>query len=106
MELTIKKETENPVLERKEIIFEASSEKTLSREEARKKLAALKNVNETNIVIKSIKQKFGQHVCYGEAHVYKSSDALKRLEPKYLRERRLKKKVKKEEQVKAKNSEK
>jgi len=106
MDLTIKKETENPVLERKEIIFEAPVEKTISREEAKKKLAALKNVSENNIVIKSIKQKFGQHVCYGEAHIYKSIDVLKRLEPKYLIERGSQKKAKKEEQSEAKNPEK
>jgi small subunit ribosomal protein S24e len=106
MELTIKEETYNPVLERNEIIFEAQVEKTLSRADVRKKLAALKNVNEANIVIKYIKQNFGQQTCYGKAHIYKSLDVLKRLEPKYLLERGTKKEAKKEEQTEAKNSEK
>jgi len=110
MELAIKEETYNPVLERNEIIFEAQVDKTLSRADVRKKLAALKNVNESNIVIKYIKQNFGQRTCYGKAHIYKSLDVLKRLEPKYLlvrgTKKEEKKEAKKEEQAEAKNSEK
>ncbi len=91
MQIEIIKEAHNPVLERKEIEFEISAKVTPSREEIRKKLAALKNAKEEFIVIKYIKQLFGQHKAVGKAHIYNSMEVLKRVEPKYLLERGKKK---------------
>ncbi|MCD6247732.1 MAG: 30S ribosomal protein S24e [Candidatus Diapherotrites archaeon] len=84
MELNITNEVQNPVLERKEIEFEINTVVTPSREEIKRKLAALKNAKEELIVIKYIKQLFGEHRAVGKAHVYKSAEMLKRAEPKYL----------------------
>lgn len=91
MELNITKEDYNPVLERKELEFEVSANVTPSREEIKKKLAALKNAKDELIVIKYIKHLFGEHRAVGKAHIYKSAEMLKKVEPKYLLERGKKK---------------
>ena len=91
MELNITNEVQNPVLERKEIEFEINTAVTPSREEIKRKLAALKNAKEELIVIKYARQLFGEHRVVGKAHIYKSAEMLKRVEPKYLLERGKKK---------------
>ena len=84
MELEITKETYNPVLEREEIFFEVKDAKTPKREDVKKRLAALKNADESLIAVKYIRQNFGKTTCYGKAHLYKSPETLKRVEPKYI----------------------
>lgn len=91
MELNITNEGYNPALERKEIEFEVNTSVTPSRKEIKKKLAALKNTEEELVVIKYIKQLFGEHRAVGKAHIYKSAEMLKKVEPRYLLERGKKK---------------
>ncbi|MCX8190328.1 MAG: hypothetical protein N3F05_03840 [Candidatus Diapherotrites archaeon] len=84
MEIEIKEDISNPVVGREEIIFEIKGALVFKRDEVKKRIAQLKNTNESNIVIRYIKRRFGERRCFGEAHLYKNSDLLKRFEPKHI----------------------
>lgn len=106
MDLCIVKESENKTLERTELAFEVENAvKTPSRQELRKRIAALKNSREELVSIDFVKQCFGEHRAKGKAFVYADIERLKRTEPKYLLERESKEKKKKEGKEKPKKGE-
>ena len=90
MELTIDREFENPLLDRKEVWFTITYDGgTPKRQEVREKIAAVLAINEKLLIIDHIKQKYGKEEATGFAKIYKSEDALRDVEPKYKIERNI-----------------
>lgn len=90
MELTIDREFENPLLDRKEIWFTVTyNGGTPKRQEIREKLAAMLAVNDKLLIVDYIKQRYGKEEATGFAKIYKSEEALKDIEPKYKIERNI-----------------
>ena len=89
MELNIKTEKYNPLIERKELEIEVESEITPKREEIWKKISSLYNTD--FVVIKKIKQLSGMKKAIIYAHIYNDEKRMKEIEPKYIIERNFKK---------------
>lgn len=89
MELKLKKKTENPLLEREEIRFEAEhpNAPTPSRSEVSEGLSSELGVDEELIVIEKLTTPHGLHVASGIARVYESKDRLEEYESDYLSRR-------------------
>ncbi|MCD6434329.1 MAG: 30S ribosomal protein S24e [Candidatus Diapherotrites archaeon] len=104
MKLKIVERKKNPLLYREDIIAEVEAETTPSRKELREKLAATLASKAELVIIKKIKQEFGQHKATVLAKHYESQDLLEKIEPKYIINRNLgikeTKKGKKKEEVK------
>jgi small subunit ribosomal protein S24e len=98
MELKLLSQIENPLLQRKEVkvvaIFEAS---TPSREQIKAEVCKKFNFPEETTVIKKIFQEKGikRAICF--LNVYDSKEAMQKIEPTYILERKKKKKEKSEE---------
>ncbi|GAB4311888.1 MAG: 30S ribosomal protein S24e [Promethearchaeota archaeon] len=101
-ELEIVHETENPLLSRTEVDFKVSFPRqgTPNRLEVRKKLAALKAVDEATVLIKRLKPKFGVNEVDGLAMIYRDVASLEDVEPDFLKIRH----VPKEEREAARNT--
>ena len=89
MEINIKKETYNPLIERKEVEAEVDSQTTPKREEVWKKISSLYNTD--YVVIREIKQYSGMKKAVIYAHIYNDEKRMKEVEPKYIIERNFKK---------------
>lgn len=87
MKVKIVSQEHNPLLKRKEIVFEVEHEETggtPSRFSVRKELASkLKNDLEL-VYVKELKTKTGTLTAVGEANAYDSIEQAKLLEPKYI----------------------
>lgn len=78
MDLKIVSQKENPFLERKEIVFEASSDNgTPSRTEVKNKLVALTNSAPDKVLVQAVTNRFGSKTFTGHAFVYKSNEKLR-----------------------------
>ena len=88
MEIDILEETENDLLNRKEVKFEIVHEEshTPSRDTVRAKLAAIMNADADKTIIKKISGEFGRNHSIGYANVYNSEEAVS-IEPKYVLKR-------------------
>lgn len=86
MELKVTEKTENPLLERKKIKFDAehSNAPTPSRPEVSKELSSALGVPEELIVIEKLATPHGRQTASGIARVYESEDRLEEFEPKHL----------------------
>ncbi len=83
MDLEIIKEFENKLIGRKEIEFQIQNAKlTPSRKELVKKISALKNAKEEQIIIGNLAQLFGSNTVRGQARIY---DSVKMLEKSELK---------------------
>jgi ribosomal protein S24E len=83
MNLTIKQETESPLLSRKEIKAEVIFEKaTPSNDEVAKDIASKTKSSPELIVVKHIYTKFGETKADVEAYIYQSKEALEKIEPR------------------------
>lgn len=83
MELTIKEQKENPLLNRKEVYGEIQFKgATPSNKEVSAELAKKMKVNEGCIRIQHIYGTFGTQAASLEAHVYESKEQLDKIEPK------------------------
>ncbi len=80
MELKKIKEEENPLLNRKRIVYESSG-KTPKREDVLEKISALTGKEKDAISIKSITQAYGSSTSVIEANVYESVEDRKKYEP-------------------------
>ncbi|MFH1752373.1 MAG: 30S ribosomal protein S24e [archaeon] len=100
MNLEIINKEKNDLLGRAEIKFEVKADKTPSRKELKKKIAALTNSKEELIIVDKIKQEFGFHKTTGLAKIYVNRIELEKTEPKYLLNRNEGKKEEKKEEVK------
>ena len=92
MKTKIIEEKENPFLQRKEILLEIQSDSTPSKEELKKEMG------DGEVVVKSIKTKFGEKNFIADIFVYENSEIRKKIEiiPKKIR-----KKMEEEEKKKA-----
>mgnify|MGYP000414239631 CR=1 FL=1 len=86
MEIRILKETENPLLKRREIVFEVQHPggRTPTIAEAREAVSALKKAPVEAVYVKSLKSSSGKQSSIGEAHVYFSTEEA-RIEPMHVR---------------------
>lgn len=83
MDVKILDEKDNKILNRKELRFEINGMKTSpSRKDLIKKIAAMKNANEENVIIGVISHRFGETKAIAEARIYSNKDYLKRIEVK------------------------
>lgn len=97
MDVSILSDTNNPVVDRREVRFSVvEDDRTVSKEEVKKEICKQLNMSPDFTIIVEIKQEFGVRRSSGLAHSYKSKEALERAEPKYLIARLAKKNAKKE----------
>lgn len=97
MEVSIMSDTNNPVMDRREIKFSVVQEgKTASRDEIKTEICKKLNLSPDATIITEIDQEFGVRRCSGSAHSYKSKEALEKAEPRYLLARLVKRDKKKE----------
>ena len=89
MNLEIKSQSRNLLLDRLEIVFEVKHEKmgTPKRFDVRKKIADVLNKNIDSVYVRRLESKTGTMVAVGNANVYDSLDAVKMLEPKHILDR-------------------
>ena len=85
MELTIQKEIDTPLLSRKRVTFEFTSEKeTPSRKVLLKKVAEKTKAKPELVVIKHIYTKYGSKNAKVIAHIYNNKKDMEIIEEKYL----------------------
>jgi small subunit ribosomal protein S24e len=87
MEIKITQQRYNPLLKRKEIVFEldhAQTRGTPSRLEVRKTLAEMLKANLDVVYVKLIETKAGTMLAKGEANAYDSAQQARLIEPKYI----------------------
>jgi small subunit ribosomal protein S24e len=92
MDVKILSQSENPLLKRKEIRFEADHEKTGStptRLEIRRAVADAMKANVDLIFIKKFETKTGTHTAAGTANLYDSAEQAKLIEPEYIIKRNM-----------------
>jgi len=87
MKIKVTSQQYNPLLKRKEIIFEVKHEETKgtpSRIEIRKKLAETLKTNIELLYIKKVETKTGTMLAAGEANLYDSPEQVKLVEPEHI----------------------
>ena len=85
MKIKITEEKENPLLHRKEIKAVITEiEKTPSREEVKKQIAAQVGKDEKTILLDEIKQEFGKKEATTFVKVYEKPEDLQKYEQKYM----------------------
>ncbi len=80
----------NPLLKRKEVVFEVNHEKvkgTPSRLEIRAKLAKLLKMKLEQVYVRKMETKTGTMIALGEANGYDTAEQAMLIEPKYVIER-------------------
>ncbi len=85
MEISITSDKQNELLSRRELEFTITyTGATPSRKMVHAKLAASVNAGREQVVLDSMKSRFGLSVLKGSARVYQSREDLERLEHDYL----------------------
>lgn len=87
MKITITSKERNPLLKRREVVFEVDHKDTGStppRLEVRKELAALLKADPECVYVKRMVTKTGLMVAVGEANAYDRVEDAKLVEPKYI----------------------
>lgn len=89
--LTILEEKQNPLLHRKEVLFEVTHEKAPSpkKVDVKTKLAGMFTAEPDRVQIMNMKTKTNTWKTVGTAHVYSSHENAKKIIPKYLLQREL-----------------
>ncbi|VVB75273.1 30S ribosomal protein S24e [uncultured archaeon] len=87
MELKITGTKQNNLLNRKEVTAEVHEKTIPSRQQVREKMSAMLNTKPEDIAVVKTDTKFGSSKAIIFARVYASNEALKKTEPKYVRER-------------------
>ncbi|NPA85968.1 MAG: 30S ribosomal protein S24e [bacterium] len=84
--IVILEEKDNPLLHRKELVVEIdhTQEPTPSREEVRKRIAAMKGISEELVIVHSIKPMFGVGKSRAFVKIYESLEKLKEIEPEHI----------------------
>ncbi len=96
MEVSILSDTNNPMMDRREIAFSVvQDDRTSSKDEIKQELCKKMNLSPESTIIVEVKQEFGMKRSSGMAHSYKTKEQMERSEPRYLIAR-LTKKGKKE----------
>jgi len=100
MKVTIEKEVENALLERKEITATITEiTQTPSREGVLKQIAAITGATVERVSIEKIHQEFGKKYVTVYAKIYKTKEIKEKIEPKYLVKRATKEKKVEEKPV-------
>lgn len=99
MEMKITQDTKNEVLNRREIVAEIEEKIIPSRDEVRKKLAAVAGVKESTLIIEKIDSNFGNPVQTIKANAYTDEESMKTNEQEYLLKRNIKEAPKEEEKT-------
>ena len=98
IDIQLVKDIYNPLIERRELIFEVSSPKgTPKRLELRKLISQLLQVNENLVYIKKIEGTYGINKAKVRVNVYKTVERALKFEPKHIIERNKPKEEKEEE---------
>lgn len=87
MKVRISSEEHNPLLKRREVVFEVEHTETRGtppRFEVRKRLASLLKTDLELVYVKRVETKRGTMVAVGEANVYDSIEQAKLVEPKHI----------------------
>jgi small subunit ribosomal protein S24e len=87
MEIKITQQSYNPLLKRREVVFEldhAQTRGTPSRLEIRKALTEMLKTNLDVVYVKLIETKAGTMLAKGEANAYDSAQQARIIEPKYI----------------------
>jgi small subunit ribosomal protein S24e len=88
MDIKIITKTEKPLLERTELVGEVGFEAvTPSRVEVRKKMASALNIAEELIVVTEIMPTFGERKAKLAVNIYKTKEALQKIESPVAKER-------------------
>jgi small subunit ribosomal protein S24e len=90
MEVKIVSKKYNPLLKRKEVIFEVEHEKvkgTPPRLEIRAKLADMLKMKLEQVYVRKMETRTGTMIALGEANAYDTIDQAMLIEPKYVIER-------------------
>ncbi|MFB0567861.1 MAG: 30S ribosomal protein S24e [Candidatus Bathyarchaeia archaeon] len=90
MEVKIISKIYNPLLKRKEVIFEVKHEKvkgTPPRLEIRTKLAEMLKMKLEQVYVRKVETKTGTMIALGEANAYDTVEQAVLIEPKYVIER-------------------
>jgi small subunit ribosomal protein S24e len=88
MDFEFIRDERNELLNRRELGFVLTFEgPTPSRRDILGKLCALQNVDETLVVLDSLKTKFGKQELVGDARIYDDEETKLRLEPEHLQKR-------------------
>ena len=88
MEFEVTRDTRNELLGRRELDFSLRFDgPTPSRKQILGKIAALMNVQESRVVVDSLKTSFGLTACTGRAMVYDSEERRNQIERAYLMNR-------------------
>lgn len=90
MEIEIISERYNPLLKRKEVVFEVKHEQTRGtppRLEIRAKLAKILKTKLEQVYVRKVETKTGTMIALGEANAYDNFEQVIRIEPKYVIER-------------------
>jgi len=90
MDIKIIAQKRNPLLKRKEVVFEVNHEKvkgTPSRLEIRAKLAELLKMKLEQVYVRKMETKTGTMIALGEANGYDTAEQAMLIEPKYVIER-------------------
>lgn len=88
MDLTIKTQSENPLLNRKEIVAKISFEgNTPKRKDVQEELSKKAKVEEKLLIIKKIDTTFGETSALVTAYAYENEEVMKRNERKNLVEK-------------------
>ncbi|MFY9716452.1 MAG: 30S ribosomal protein S24e [Thermoplasmata archaeon] len=86
MEIKILEERANPLLHRHEYRFEVahSTAATPKREEVRGELAKLVHVPKDRVIVERMHARFGTAVSRGDANIYDTTDALKKITREHI----------------------
>lgn len=86
MEIKILEERANPLLHRHEVRFEIAHAATATpkREEVRAELAKLVKAPKDRVIVERMHARFGTAVSRGDANVYDSVDALKKITREHI----------------------
>ena len=90
MEVKIVSAKENPLLKRKEVDFRVEhgpQEKTPSRLEVKKALAAKLKISEELVFVEKMQTMTGTNTAVGVANAYETKEQAKLVEPEYIRKR-------------------
>jgi len=99
MEVKILSENENPLLKRKEVVFQVEHNQTGStppRLEVRNAIAKILKTDVSLVFIKKLEAKTGTRKSVGLANVYDSLEHAKLIEPEYIVKRNMPEKPKEE----------
>ncbi|MCJ7444355.1 MAG: 30S ribosomal protein S24e [Methanotrichaceae archaeon] len=88
LEIKVIEENNNPLLDRREIIFKVTYEDaTPSRKSIIDNLSVIMNSKQGLIIVDNIKTEFGKRESIGYAKIYESADRVKEIERSHIIER-------------------